>query len=114
MSGLVVQLCDTITESQISATQHGPARLLILLKQTHVAHDSYSRNLGLFKAMWSGIEVKVVVKFEVKFVVLKFCLFVLGSERFTSCLELIYISKISKLTRHCVLTNSKRLMNRKH
>ena len=58
MTGLVVQLCDTFTESQISATQHGPARLAILLKQTRVAPDSYSRNLGFFKAMWSGIEVK--------------------------------------------------------
>ena len=28
------------------------------LKQIRVAPDSYSRNLGLFKAMWSGIEVK--------------------------------------------------------
>ena len=58
MTGLVVQLCDTLTEFQISVTQHGLARLPILLKQTRVAPDSYSRNLGLFKAMWSGIEVK--------------------------------------------------------
>ena len=58
MTGLVVQLCDTYTESRISATQLGPARLPILLKQTRVAPDSYTRNLGLFKAMWSGIEVK--------------------------------------------------------
>ena len=48
MTGLVLQLCDTFTESRISATQHGPARLPILLKQTRVAPDSYSRNLGLF------------------------------------------------------------------
>ena len=47
VTGLVVQLCDTFTESRISATQHGPAQLPILLKQTHVAPDSYSRNLGL-------------------------------------------------------------------
>ena len=58
MTGLIVQLYDTFTESQISATQHGPARLPILVKQTRVAPDSYSRNLGLFKAMWSGIDVK--------------------------------------------------------
>ena len=70
--------------------------------------------------MWSGIEVKGWLlgmfpqHFRVKFVELKFCLFVLGSERFTSCLQLIYISEISKLTHHCVLTNSKRLVNRKH
>ena len=58
VTGLVVQLCDTVTESRISATQHGPAPLPILLKQTRVAPDSYSRNRGLFKAMWSGMEVK--------------------------------------------------------
>ena len=58
MTGLVIQLCDTFTESRISATQHGPGRLPILLKQTRVAPDSYSGNLKLFKAMWSGIEVK--------------------------------------------------------
>ena len=58
MTGLVVQLCDTFTESRISATQRGPARLLILLKQTRVAPDSFSRNFALFKAMRSGIEVK--------------------------------------------------------
>ena len=48
VTGLVVQLCDTVTESRISATQHGPAPLPILLKQTRVAPDSYSRNRGLF------------------------------------------------------------------
>ena len=58
MTGWVVQLCDTFTESRISATQHGPARLPILLKQTRVGPDSYSRNLGLFMAMRSGIELK--------------------------------------------------------
>ena len=58
MTGLVVQMCDTFTESRISATQHEPELLPILLKQTRVARDSYSRNLGLFKSMWSGIEVK--------------------------------------------------------
>ena len=57
MTGLVVQLCDTFTESRISATRHGPARLPIL-KQTRVAPDSYSTKFALFKAMWSGIEVK--------------------------------------------------------
>ena len=58
MTGLVVQLCHTFTESRISATQHGPARLPILLKQTRVAPDSHSRNFGLFKVMCCGIEVK--------------------------------------------------------
>ena len=58
MTDLVLQFCDTLTESRISATQHGPVRLPILLKQTRVAPDSYSRNHGLFKAMWSDIEVK--------------------------------------------------------
>ena len=51
MTGLVVQLYDTFTGSRISATQHGPELLPILLKQTRVAP-------GLFKTMWSGIEVK--------------------------------------------------------
>ena len=58
MNGLVVQLGDTFTESRISATKHCPARLPILSKQTHVAPDSYSGNIGLFKAMRRGIEEK--------------------------------------------------------
>lgn len=56
MNELVVPLYDTFTESRISGTQDGPARSPILLKQTRVAPDSYSRNLELFKAMLSGIE----------------------------------------------------------
>ena len=40
MTGLVVQLCDTFTESRISATQQVPELLPILLKQTRVAPDS--------------------------------------------------------------------------
>ena len=56
MTGLVKRLCDTFTEPRISGTQNGPARSPILLKQTRVAPDSYSRNLELFKAMLSGIE----------------------------------------------------------
>ena len=44
MTGLVVQLCDSFTEFQMSTTQHG------LLKSLFQAN---SRKLGHFKEIWS-------------------------------------------------------------
>ena len=48
---MVIQLCDTFTEYAAQTSSIAD----ILLKQTHVAPDSYSRKLRLFKTMWNGI-----------------------------------------------------------